>query len=131
MSKGNSVSGRVRLLTCYGVLAVNVVFWLVIVVYSAVVHVADRDIVLVVMVLLALKPLAFLVFLFGVWKRLRVLYLLSLPFVLLNALLSVTDQVGGYDGGSFALNVLALAALLVVWSQITRRPDTARAHDGD
>lgn len=114
-----SVHTRLRL--CYGVLGVNFVFWLVLASYFAFDYFAGREEYLILKVLLFLEPLAFLVWLIGVWKRVRVLYLLSLPFILGNAILSVTDQVGGYDLIALALNLIAFVALAAIWRPIMRR----------
>lgn len=72
-------------------------------------------------ILLFLEPLLFAIALFGLIKKIKGVYVFLIIFVLLNAVLSVTDQIGIYDIISLVLNILALIGLLLSWKQIFKK----------
>ena len=109
-----------RLCLCYGALGLNFALWLYIAV-AILPASAGYQGYLFLKLQLILEPLAFLVWAIGVWKRARMLYLLSLPFMLINAALSITGQFGGFDLIFLALSLIAFATLVTLWRPIMRR----------
>lgn len=112
---------RPRLRLCYGALGLNFVVWLINACFTAS-YFATVEVSLNLMPFL--WPLAFLGAFLGVFKRIRGLYLLSLPFLLLTAvvlfmLVLYTAQPG--TAVLLVLDLLAVVLLVTLWRPIMHR----------
>lgn len=106
---------------CYALLGINFIFWLFMAAYYSIYVFSGDDEYFIIKVLLFLEPLAFLIIFFAVLKRVKLIYIASIPFLALNALLSITDEVGFYDILAMSLSILALILLLSIWRIIFKK----------
>lgn len=106
------------LIFCKIILITNIIFWTIMAIYFSFFKFASNEHYLILKVLLFFEPLFFAIALIGVIKKIKIIYLLSIIFVFLNAILSITDEVGTYDIISLILSILALICFLLVWKQI-------------
>ncbi len=112
---------KLAFLLCKIFLVVNIVFWCALAVYFSFFKFASNEGYLIFKILLFFEPLFFAISLVGLLKKIKIIYTLSIVFVLLNAVLSIADEVGVYDVISLILNLLALASLLLVWKRIFKK----------
>lgn len=112
---------KLSLIFCKIILIANIVFWTVIAIYFSFFKFASNEYYLILKVLLFFEPLFFAIALIGLIKETKIIYALSIVFVFLNAILSITDEVGIYDTIALILNILALVSLSLVWRQIFKK----------
>jgi hypothetical protein len=105
----------------YILYAMNIAFWLGIVVYYWFIEFAGNSSYLLIKILLLFEPLVFAISLLGYLKRIRFIYLVTLIFLIFNSILSLTDEVGAFDIASFLLNIGLLILLLVQWRTIAKK----------
>ncbi len=98
---------------CISLFMINIVFWLGIFVYFSFVRFAAKEEYLIMKILLLGEPLIFGIGLIGYLKKYKLVYLFTLLFLLGNAILSMTDEVGMYDWISLVLSVSLLVVLFV------------------
>jgi hypothetical protein len=113
------------LIFCKIILIANIVFWTVMAIYFSFFKFSSNEYYLILKVLLFFEPLFFAIALIGLIKEIKIIYVLSTIFVFLNAILSITDEVGIYDIISLILNILALVSLSLVWKQIIKKKITS------
>lgn len=106
---------------CKIILIANIVFWTVMAIYFSFFKFTSNEYYLILKVLLFFEPLFFAIAFIGLIKEIKIIYVLSIIFVFLNTILSITDEVGIYDIISLILNILALISLLLVWKQIFKK----------
>jgi len=96
---------------------INFCFWLVIaIIYSFIKDHTNP----VVSFLLFLEPIVFLFALIGYLKNGIIIYYLTLLFLIMNSILSITDEVGIFDIVSFLLNIILFILLGLQWKNYHR-----------
>ncbi|MDD5726336.1 MAG: hypothetical protein PHC53_02895 [Patescibacteria group bacterium] len=103
---------------CKVLLIISIVFWSIMAVYHSFFKFTPNESYLIIKILLFFEPLLFAIALFGLIKKIKFIYILSVIFVFFNAMLSITDEVGLYDILSLVFNILLFVNLLLVWKQI-------------
>lgn len=63
-------------------------------------------------ILLLLDLLSYGIFVFGLWKNIKILKYLLLPFLVSNAILSITDQLGFWDIAALLMNISTILVYL-------------------
>lgn len=101
----------------YALLIINIIFWLFIAGYFAFFKFPSQSIYLILKILLFIEPACFAVILIGVIKKIKPIYYFGLMFLVINALLSLTDEVGIWDITSFLLNISLFLTLLPARNQ--------------
>ena len=94
-------------------LGINIIFWTVMAVYFL-----FTDNYWLIKIFLLLEPILFAVIWLGLTKKIKLIYILSLLFILINVILSLTDETGLYDLISLILNLLILINLLLLWQYV-------------
>lgn len=112
------------LILCKILLVISIIFWSIIVVYFSFFKFPSNENYLLLKIFLFLEPLFFTIALFGLLKKIKIIYIFSIIFVLFNAILSITDQIGIYDIVSLGLNILILISLLSILKQIFKKKIT-------
>ena len=100
--------------TNYYLLGFNIAFWLFVAIYFSFFKFADKPEYLILKVLLFLEPLVFIGLLVGVVKKIKIIYILGLLFLVINAVLSITDETGLFDMISLLLNITTFITLLSI-----------------
>lgn len=103
---------------CKIILVANITFWTITATYFSFFKFYFNENYLILKVLLFFEPLFFIIILIGLVKKIKIVYVFSIIFVFLNAILSITDEVGVYDITSLILNILAFIGLLLVRKKI-------------
>jgi len=109
------------LILCKILLIISIIFWSIIAVYFSFFKFASYENYLILKILLFLEPLFFAIALFGLIKRIKIIFVFSIIFSLFNAILSITDEVGIFDVISLILNILVLISLLLAQKQIFKK----------
>jgi len=105
---------EILLKLCKSLLIINIIFWSIIAVYFSFFKLYSNEDYLILKVLLFFEPLSFTIILVGLIKRIKIIYWLSIVFLIFNAIISITDEVGVYDIIAFILNILVLVNLLII-----------------
>lgn len=98
----------------YLLLGVNVIFWFFIAFYFSFFKFAEKSDYLILKVLLFFEPLVFICLFIGVIKKIKIIYFVGLFFLFINAVLSVTDEVGLLDIFSLFLNMVTFISFLSI-----------------
>lgn len=106
--------------SCKTILFINIVFWSVLATIYA--TTSNPYYYSFIAYLLFLEPVFFLGALIGVHLKRPIIYLLSLAFTFINAILSVTDEIGTLDLVSALLSALAFVNLLLIKKELLRSP---------
>lgn len=110
-----------RILTI-GLFVINIVFWLAIFGNFSFVEYANDDAYLILKILLFGEPVAFAVGLWGYVKKIKGLYLVTILFLIVNSILSLTDQAGLLDLISLLLSLVLLIVMVVQWESMMKHP---------
>ncbi len=94
----------------------NIVFWLGIFLYYSFVKYPMEGNYIILKIFLLFEPMIFIGMLFGYIHKNKLIYVGSVIFLGLNSMLSVTDQVGLFDGISLVLSVIVLLLFIVQWN---------------
>jgi lysylphosphatidylglycerol synthetase-like protein (DUF2156 family) len=86
---------------------ISLFFWLAIAIFSFIKNHNNS----MVSILLFIEPVIFLFILIGYLKKSIIIYNLTLIFLIINSVLSITDEVGILDIFSLSLNILMLILL--------------------
>ena len=98
--------------------AINIIFWIAIFSYFMFIEYVNNPAYLILKILLLGEPITFGIELFGYLKKSMVMYLLTMLLLLVNAILSLTDQTGLLDIVSLVLSLLLLLVLLLQWESM-------------
>lgn len=104
--------------SCKILIFINAFFWLIAAFYFSFMKYPDNKDYLAIKLLLALEPIGYLVLLYAVVKKWRVIYVFGTLFTFVNMLLSITDQMGLYDVFSLSISLLLFLNLLVIRRQL-------------
>jgi len=104
--------------SCKVLLITNIIFWAAMALSFSFSELASHDNYLLIKILLFLEPAIFAVILFGLSRRDKVIYALSIPFAVTNAILSITDDMGIYDIISLILSLAVFVNLLFIWKHV-------------
>ena len=97
---------------------INLCFWLVITIFYSFIRNNNN---LVVSILLFIEPIIFLFALIGYLNKWKIVYYLTLLFLLINSILSITDEVGILDIFSLSLNIIMFVLLALQWRNFRRK----------
>lgn len=124
----NFFKTELKYLSIYLLLILNIIFWLAVAVnYSFVQFLHDNTpILLLIKTLLFIEPLLFFITLIGVIKKVRIIMMLSMPFLFINAVLSLTDEFGTLDFLAMMLNIITLLNLLYVLKTYDQRTTSTK-----
>ena len=92
---------------------INSAFWIGIFIYYTFFRFINNPEYMIIKILLLFEPVVFLTALWGYWKNSRVIYLVTLLFLLLNSVLSLTDEVGALDLVSFFLSLVLFIIMFI------------------
>jgi len=90
----------------------NIVFWIGISVYYSF---SDMEQYAVLKLLLFTEPLVFIASLIGYLRKNRLIFVMTLLFLVVNSILSITDEVGLFDVISLFLNIILFLILALQW----------------
>ncbi len=93
--------------------SINLLFWIFVAIFYSFMRENPNS---MVKILLFIEPIIFLIALIGYLKKNTVIYYLTLVFLLCNAILSITDELGFLDLLSLVLNLLMFIVLAFQWS---------------
>lgn len=106
--------------TSHYLLGVNIVFWFFIAIYFSFFKFAEKPEYLILKILLFFEPLIFVGLLVGIAKKIKIIYILGLFFLIINVILSITDEIGLFDIMSLLLNITTFVNLLSIRSHFLK-----------
>lgn len=109
---------NLALLFCKALLVVSIVFWSFVLVRFMSLEFSSNEDVFLLRMLILLEPLFFTIALGGVFLKVRTVYLSAIVFVVLNSVLSLTDEIGLYDKASLILSLVLFVSLISIWKHI-------------
>ena len=101
--------GKYLKIVNYSLIGLNFLFWLGVAVYY--IFKVEGQEYQIMKIILFIEPICFALIFLGMWKKIKVLFYLSFPFLILNSILSLTDEFGLFDGVALALNFLLFVSL--------------------
>ncbi|MFC1616395.1 hypothetical protein ACFL21_04590 [Patescibacteria group bacterium] len=109
-----------NLIFCYAMLIISFCFWLAVAIFSVYTQTAKTDYHLLIAILLFIEPLVFAIIFFGILTRNKVIFFLSMPFLIINAILSISDELGVMDLTAAALNIITLISIISICGIINK-----------
>jgi hypothetical protein len=100
--------------TNYYLLGFNIIFWFFIVIYFSFFKFVYKPEYLIIEILLFFEPLIFIGLLVGIVRKIKIIYILGLFFLVINAVLSITDELGLFDIISLLLSITTFITLLSI-----------------
>ncbi len=95
-------------------LLINMFFWLrLLVLYISRFAIMEETIYVIIVALLFLDMAAYGVITFGIRYDKKLFKMLLIPFLIVNAVLSVTDEMGFWDVAALVLNLAAILAFIL------------------
>lgn len=115
--KCNRMSKPLRQITSIVLLISNTLFWFFAAIFLSFSEFATNANI-IVKTLLFIEALLYLICTYGLYKKIKLIYLFSLLLTLGNSILSLTDELDISDFVSFILSLLTFTTLLTLWSDI-------------
>jgi hypothetical protein len=98
----------------------NLCFWLVIAIFYSLIEDHTNP---VLSLLLFMEPVLFLFALIGYLNKGIMIYYLTLLFLIINSILSITDEFGIIDLFSLLLNIIMFILLVLQWKNYRRKKE--------
>jgi hypothetical protein len=105
----------IRLKTAIILFITNTLFWVFVATFMSLSEFRTNTNI-IVKALLFVEALLYLICAYGLYKKMKLIYLFSLVLTFGNSILSLTDQLDVSDILSFILSLLTFGILLTLWS---------------
>ena len=104
--------------TSVSLFVANIMFWMGIFVYYSFFKYAGHEQYAILKIFLFIEPVLFFAGLLGYLRKNRLIFIVTMIFLVVNSILSITDEVGIFDVISLLLNVVLLVILVLQWKNI-------------